>query len=305
MADVYQVIRGIMTSILRLDKDGPQLKNNAGTIEARDLTDAVFTNISVADPTVDDNAVTKRYTDAAIPVATVVQTIRAAAPAGWLLMNADTIGNAASGATHAGAQYETLFDIAKLLAPNTGAEVFAAGNQVTLADMRQRFALGKANAGTGAVLGSTGGTVDHTHTVANHTHTETAHVHTLSAHTHTLGAHVHDMASHRHRIPHGGTNPSRILDGGGGADPRFTNFALPTSAPHTFNTVAFTGPSTVNNYALTDISDSNTSGASAGNTSGPSAANTGSASGINTGGTAPGTDAQNPPFLALNFIIKY
>jgi microcystin-dependent protein len=50
---------------------------------------------------------------------------------------------------------------------------FGAGDGSTtfnLPDMRGRFPLGKAAAGTGAVLGSTGGTIDHVHTGPSHTH---------------------------------------------------------------------------------------------------------------------------------------
>jgi hypothetical protein len=40
-----------------------------------------------------------------------------------------------------------------------------AGGTFNVPDLRQRFPLGKAAAGTGVVLGGTGGAIDHTHTV--------------------------------------------------------------------------------------------------------------------------------------------
>jgi microcystin-dependent protein len=50
---------------------------------------------------------------------------------------------------------------------------FGAGDGSTtfnVPDLRGRFPLGKAAAGTGSVLGGTGGAIDHTHTGPSHTH---------------------------------------------------------------------------------------------------------------------------------------
>src|SRR5262245_20713237 len=52
-------------------------------------------------------------------------------------------------------------------------------------DLRGRFPLGKAAAGTGSSLGASGGSIDHTHTGAAHTHTGPSHAHTSAGHTHT------------------------------------------------------------------------------------------------------------------------
>jgi microcystin-dependent protein len=91
-----------------------------------------------------------------VPVATVFMTGAAAAPTGYLLCD----GSAVSRATYA----------ALFAAVGT---IFGAGDGSTtfnIPDMRGRFPLGKAAAGTGSVLGGTGGTIDHVHTGPSHTH---------------------------------------------------------------------------------------------------------------------------------------
>ena len=89
-----------------------------------------------------------------------------AAPTGWLICD----GTAVSRAT-----YAALFAIV--------ATAFGVGDGSTtfnLPDLRQRFPLGKAAAGTGSTLGGTGGDIDHTHTGPSHTHTGPSHTHSLS-----------------------------------------------------------------------------------------------------------------------------
>jgi microcystin-dependent protein len=76
-------------------------------------------------------------------------------------------------------------------------DTFGAGNGSTtfnVPDARQRFIIGKADAGTASVLGSSGGSIDHTHTT-------TAHIHDLQNHTHLGGSHTHGLASHIHVAP--------------------------------------------------------------------------------------------------------
>jgi microcystin-dependent protein len=71
------------------------------------------------------------------------------APTGWLLCD---------GASVSTTLYPALFSA--ILYTFGGA-----GSSFNVPDLRQRFPLGKAVAGTGVVLGSTGGLIDHTHTV--------------------------------------------------------------------------------------------------------------------------------------------
>ncbi len=87
------------------------------------------------------------------------------APAGWLLCD----GSAVSRTT-----YAVLFAIV--------GTTFGAGDGSTtfnLPDLRGRFPLGKATAGTGSVLGGTGGAIDHTHGAGSFAGTD--HSHSFSA----------------------------------------------------------------------------------------------------------------------------
>lgn len=86
---------------------------------------------------------------AAAPTGIIAAFGGAVAPAGWLLCD----GAAVSTTTYAG-----LFAVLQYT-------FGGAGSTFNMPDLRQRFPLGKAAAGTGAALGSTGGTIDHTHTV--------------------------------------------------------------------------------------------------------------------------------------------
>jgi len=90
-----------------------------------------------------------------VPVGTISPYGGTAAPSGWLLCN----GAAVSRTT-----YANLFAIiAELYGVGDGSTTF------NLPDLRQKFPIGKAAAGTGSTLGGTGGAIDHVHTT--HTHT--------------------------------------------------------------------------------------------------------------------------------------
>lgn len=92
----------------------------------------------------------------AVPTGGLMMWGTAAAPTGYLMCD----GSAVSRATFA-----ALFAV-------IGA-TFGGGDGVTtfnVPDMRGRFPLGTATAGTGSVLGGTGGAIDHTHTGPSHTH---------------------------------------------------------------------------------------------------------------------------------------
>ena len=89
-------------------------------------------------------------------------------PAGWLFCDGDTIGNTASGATHAGAQYAALFAVVVGAWGNVGTEDFADDDTVILPDTRGRFLrdLDKGKAlDSGRVLGT-----DQADLYASHTH---------------------------------------------------------------------------------------------------------------------------------------
>lgn len=170
---------------------------------------------------------------AGVPVGSIVPYGGSTAPDGWLFCD----GTAISRTT-----YASLFS-----AVNT---IHGAGDGSTtfnIPDIRQRFILGKAVAGTGAVLGASGGNIDHSHslpahyhamglgadltigggahnTALDHSHSAgntgagTAHTHsntlatgsgTAHSHGHTLGTDTH--SGHVHDATHGHTAPSTGL----------------------------------------------------------------------------------------------
>ncbi len=159
------------------------------------------------------------------------------------------------------------------------AEVFGAGDGSTtfgLPDLQQRFPLGKAAAGTGSTLGGTGGVIDHTHTGPSHTHS----VDVDWTHTHnvTVAAHQHNVTCPSNGWVGAPTIPSvntRILLGDGA-----TTFTQPTVD----NVVASAANGAINQStgAASDESGTFTSGA---------------------GGTG-ATGSANPPFQAVNYLIK-
>lgn len=110
-----------------------------------------------------------------VPTGMIAPWAVAAAPSGWLLCD----GNAYSRTT-----YTTLFSLIGV--------TYGAGNGSTtfnVPDLRGRFPLGVAGAGTGGTLASTGGSLDHTHSVpaiAAHTHTVSGSTANESSHTHTF-----------------------------------------------------------------------------------------------------------------------
>lgn len=93
--------------------------------------------------------------DALVPTGAIVAFGGAAAPNGWLLCQGQSLLRT---------DYADLFAV---IGTTYGA---VDGTHFTLPDLRQRFPLGKAAAGTGSVLGGTGGAIDHTHTSTAHSH---------------------------------------------------------------------------------------------------------------------------------------
>lgn len=120
------------------------------------------------------------------PVGTVAATLAASAPAGWLLLDGKTLGDAGSSADHADAGYEALFvllydSMANSEAPVSGgrgasaAADWAAGKRIALPDLRGRAPIGS---GSGAGLtarthGGSGGAESHVLTtgqIPSHSH---------------------------------------------------------------------------------------------------------------------------------------
>lgn len=134
-----------------------------------------------------DNHIADTTLHSGVPAGSVIPYAGASAPTGYLLCD----GTAVSRTT-----YAALFAvIASTYGNGDGSTTF------NLPDLRGRFPLGKAAAGTGNTLGGTGGSLDHTHTGPSHTHTVAAHTHTMGNHTHTSPAHSHTIPDHVHSVP--------------------------------------------------------------------------------------------------------
>jgi len=87
--------------------------------------------------------------EGAVHTGTIVATGRTTAPQGWVLCDGTAINRTT---------YAALFAaIGTAYGVGDGATTF------NLPDLRQRFPLGKASAGTGSTIGATGGAIDHTH----------------------------------------------------------------------------------------------------------------------------------------------
>jgi microcystin-dependent protein len=248
------------------------------------------------------------------------------APTGWFL---------AQGAAVSRTTYADLFAIT-----GTAYGIGDGATTFNLPDFRQRFPLGKADAGTGATLGETGGEIDHDHTIPGHDHSVPAHAHGLASHTHTVFGHSHDVPNHVHSVPAhyhntvgngatattvaagthrhdiwtqlnagGGTNRRSPNDPGtGGASPdRETDDA--GSHSHAITGLVGNvnsgnnGDGSFNTLSSGAVTTNNNTDAASG---GPSVANTDNSAVLTTGtGGAGATGTQNPPYLAVNFIIKY
>lgn len=137
-----------------------------------------------------------------------------------------------------------------------------------LPDFRQRFPLGKAASGTGNALAGTGGNIDHTHTGPSHSHT-------VDAHTHTGPSHRHLTRAPGVWVGNQSSNANALID----------DVEQPDTNGDT-NTIKYF-------QASTQYTEYEGTGA------------TGSASpGTNASGTG-ATGTGNPPYIVVNFIIKY
>lgn len=147
----------------------------------------------------------------------------------------------------------------------------------TLPDMRDVFPIGAAT----KLLGSTGGSLGHTHTQPTHTHTGPDHNHTIT-HTHAVdppnttstsaGTHTHDSHTTAQVGILGLLSP--------GLNGPTTHSSTGTAHTHDTNIASFTS-------------------------GGPSDANTGSSGTGNTGASGgDATGGNDPPFRAVNFIIR-
>lgn len=151
------------------------------------------------------------------PIGSMSMFAGAASPAGWLLCDGTAVSRA---------DYPELFAvIGTTFGAGDGATTF------TLPDLRQRFPLGKAAAGTGATLGGTGGAIDHGHGVSTnavpgHTHSVsgsasasasttpiavgTGDTVAASGHTHAVSGSAGTDGAHDHSVNQSTANPPFI-----------------------------------------------------------------------------------------------
>lgn len=218
---------------------------------------------------------------AVVPLGGLIPYAGTAAPTGWLLCDGSQVSRVT---------YQSLFELI--------GTTYGAGDGSTtfnVPDLQQRFPLGKAAAGTGALLGATGGAIDHTHTGGSHSHTISSggsHSHTVNAHNHSIpsgGSHVHALGNLKGTAT--STAGSAECQSGTGF-----NAAVGGHAHFTVNP----GGSTPD----TDSGGSHDHGGSTGNQN-PGTDSQGSHDhGGSTGSANAGTtSSSNPPFLAVNYII--
>lgn len=202
-----------------------------------------------------------------------------AAPPGYLLAQ----GQAVSRTT-----YARLFDVI-----GTTYGIGDGSTTFNLPDLRQRFPLGKAAAGTGSSLGDTGGEIDHDHTNPD--------VASAGAHTHADGTLATDSEpSHTHTNPTTSSNGAHThtVSEANGAD------AGTTTNVDRYNYAVAGSKATHDHTTVSAGAHTHTQG------------NTGSAGGHShdvTGATASdgahqhtqgNTGTNNPPFVVVNYIIK-
>lgn len=246
--------------------------------------------VVVGEPSLSTEAATKSYVDAqvagGIPTGMIMPFAGPTAPGGYLLCN---------GAAVSRTLYPDLFTLI--------GTTYGAGDGSTtfnVPDLRQRFPIGKADSGTASVLGSTGGAIDHTHSTPSHSHSVPSHTHSIPSHTHTMPSHSHTVdppattssaaGSHSHGGLTGGETagdgdgPSAGIAGSG----HYHTLSSDGSHTHSTNIGSFSSGST-------DPGDTNSGGSG---TSGSGGSGTTGTDGAGTSGSA------NPPYIALNFVIK-
>ncbi|MFQ3247037.1 MAG: microcystin-dependent protein [Arenicella sp.] len=140
------------------------------------------------------------YLNGAWMVGDIRVTGRASAAPGWVFLAAQTVGSSSSAAQLKGPDYLALFELAKSWAPNSGSEDWAAGDIITLPDMRGRTVVGADNLGgasAGVVASSQAdvvGGVFGTESAALSSAQLPIHNHTMNA----KGAHNHTMGNDTH-----------------------------------------------------------------------------------------------------------
>lgn len=232
-------------------------------------------------------------------------TVASSVPTGTILMTAASTPDSGYLFCDGSAQLKASYSALATLVGNT----YATGNTTHfyLPDLRQRFPIG---ANTGFGIGTAGGNWDHTHTGPSHTHTINGHTHTISGHTHTFttstgGDHTHSvgLVQHGHYYSDTTDGPSATVSVLSDAvDP--LAFETVASSGHTHGTAGYTGG--IDNVGANTTSTSSGSHNHTGTTDTSGTLTTASSGTLTTNADGTGaTGTANPPYLVLNFQIKF
>jgi microcystin-dependent protein len=207
--------------------------------------------------------------NALTPVGSIVAFASTTAPSGWLLCDGSNVSRTT---------YAALF-----LVLGTSYGVGDGSTTFGLPDLRGRFPLGKAAAGTGSTLAATGGAIDHTHTAG--AITTSGSTGSTSPGTDSQGAHTHTVNSHTHGVGPLGQSASWSNVVAAGVAGGVT--AVDGNKAQTFDTgaTAATSPGTDSQGAHTHTVNSHTHGIGT----------------IAASGAATGTN--NPPFQTVSYVI--
>jgi microcystin-dependent protein len=257
----------------------------------RDGTVAMTGALTLAGPAPSQpaHAVPKSYVDAqVVPTGVIWQFGGAAAPAGWAVCDG---GEKSS----TDPLYTALFAV---IGYTYGR---GAGNNFLMPDMRGRVVAGVNAADAGLfALGKAGGSKDAT--LPSHTHVANSHVHNRGGHGHSIVDHGHGMY-HEHAQT---TRKGFDIHSGNQAGETNAVFKPGMTTPLTMITRPSTaqvadvgggGDQTTGGRATTDIAALWTTSDGNGATEGPSN------QGMSTVGSAP-TNANLPPYVTVNYIIK-
>jgi len=277
-------------------------------------------NLLGSPPTLPTHAISKGYLDTAvIPVGVIWQFAGVAAPAGWALCDGTS-------KTTTDPLYAELFRV-------IGYTYGGVGGNFNLPQLGGRMPVGMlAGDSRFGALNAPGGNRNliipsHTHGVPQHVHGMTDHQHNRGAHAHGIAAHQHHM-SHYHNVPfRKGYNVYTANDGGFGGAWKETNTTFKPNAPilafSLRETALWTGeppggPDTASGQIVSprgDFTDTNHSGIGQATSTDGDGATAGMTAAQNTGYGGPGTtndangagsatDANLPPYVVVNFIIR-
>lgn len=308
------------------EADAVDVDYNFGLIEAhiaqelinRDGSVAMTGPLTTQPPTAPAHAATKAYVDNNIPVGSItmfaggpgaVPPAPQTVPAGWALCDGSLKGTTDP-------LYAALFAV-------IGYTYGGTGGNFNLPNLQSRFPVGRSTVGDASFdgLGETGGNrnaspIAHTHSLSGHSHTvtitatDTNHVHSMLSHQHTMD-HDHGSFStsgdgdHAHAYPVQENNTAGAFGAQGGNNTGTTRNQATISTPgsgghvHTIDVPNFGGWTGYPNFPNTDWMAQNTSHSHPASAGGPNVDSTGAAT-----GAIDGTNANLPPYITINFIIR-